>query len=175
MQSRACPSCLRGVQRWLSKEAAAGNAPKGLSGIGCPAWGHVGTSSEVLKVWRPQLQPGWAPVALRDVVCGSSAWAVNAEQSVCVGKKSAKEKLQENSACSPDCQVQQRLNRRTQQLPHGLCSLSHSAQAQGTHSKPVPQQAPGPAPLCHCQGEPEGAQREGIPRADSEVASDRLL
>lgn len=114
MQSRACPSCLKGVQRWLSKEAAAGNAPKGLSGIACPVWGRVGTSSEVPKVWRPQLQPGWAPVALRD-----SLWFPQLGQSmlnklnkVCGGKK--KEKLQENPAHSPSCQVQHRL-----QLPTG--------------------------------------------------------
>lgn len=163
MQSRACPSCLKGVQRWLSKEAAAGNAPKGLSGIACPAWGRVGTSSEVPKVWRPQLQPGWAPVALRD-----SLWFPQLGQSmlnklnkVC-GGKNTKEKLQENPAHSPSCQVQQ--------LPTG-CVHCHILLRPRTHSKPVPPQArAGTAPP---RDSPK--ERGGIPWADPEVASDRLL
>lgn len=58
--------------------------------------------------------------------------------------------------------------RRARQLSHGLCPLSHSAQAQGTHGKPVAQQAPAQHP-CGLPGRDSHSQESptegGIPRA----------
>lgn len=129
-----------------------------------PSLAGLGTcGSEGCGLWFPQL---WQSM-------------LNKLNKMCVGGESTKEKLQENPACSPSCQVQRKL-----QLPKGCvhCHIllrprGHTANQ--CHHRPLAQHPcglpghgqplPGTAPR---RG--EGSHGQG-PWADSEVASDRLL